>query len=198
MIIGGNYNAYENERKNYELNNEIIRNANRKRKDEYDENEEDPIVKAEQMKLKYNTENLTLNYYKDNQIDPEPHWYKVRGNGKPPKPRAFQQCVYLSPYIFLFGGVELSAKSESISNDEFYALNIKTFEWKQIINNIGPYNRTEFKWIKIGEIWPIYMEEYQLQVLNIMMICGCLIMMEQIYLDLRIKNKLLLIIYGLK
>ena len=158
FLIGGNYNAYENERKNYELNNEIIRNANRKRKDEYDENEEDPIVKAEQMKLKYNTENLTLNYYKDNQIDiynyqiePEPHWYKVRGNGKPPKPRAFQQCVYLSPYIFLFGGVELSSKSESISNDEFYALNIKTYEWKQIINNIGPYHRTEFKWIKIGD-----------------------------------------------
>ena len=158
FLIGGNYNAYENEKKNYELNNEIIRNANKKRKDDYDINDEDPIVKAEQMKLKYNTENLNLNYYTDNQIDiyiyqidPEPHWYKVRGNGKPPKPRAFQQCVYLSPYIFLFGGVELSAKSESISNDEFYALNIKTFEWKQIINNIGPYNRTEFKWIKIGD-----------------------------------------------
>ena len=158
FLIGGNYNAYENERKNYELNNEIIKNANRKRKDEYDENEEDPIVKAEQMKLKYNTENVTLNYYTDNQIDiyiyqiePEPHWYKVVGNGKPPKPRAFQQCVYIYPYIFLFGGVELSAKSESISNDEFYALNIKTYEWKQIINNIGPYHRTEFKWIKIGD-----------------------------------------------
>ena len=158
FLIGGNYNAYENERKNYELNNEIIKNANKKRKEEYDENDEDPIVKAEQMKLKYNTENVTLNYYTDNQIDiyiyqiePEPHWYKVRGNGKPPKPRAFQQCIYISPYIFLFGGVELSAKSESISNDEFYALNIKTFEWKQIINNIGPYNRTEFKWIKTSE-----------------------------------------------
>ena len=143
FLIGGNYNAYENEKKNYELNNEIIKNANKKRKDDYDENDEDPIVKAEQMKLKYNTENLNSNYYKDNQIDiytyqiePEPHWYKFRGNGKPPKPRAFQQCVYLSPYIFLFGGVELSEKSESISNDEFYALNIKTFEWKQIINNI--------------------------------------------------------------
>ena len=158
FLIGGNYNAYENEKKNYELNNEIIKNANKKRKDDYDENDEDPIVKAEQMKLKYNTENLNSNYYKDNQIDiytyqiePEPHWYKFRGNGKPPKPRTFQQCVYLSPYIFLFGGVELSEKSESISNDEFYALNIKTFEWKQIINNIGPYNRTEFKWIKIGD-----------------------------------------------
>jgi hypothetical protein len=40
------------------LNNEIIKNANKKRKEEYDENEEDPIVKAEQMKLKYNTENV--------------------------------------------------------------------------------------------------------------------------------------------
>ena len=30
-------------------------------------------------------------------------------------------------------------------------MNLKTFEWKQIINNIGPYNRTEFKWIKINE-----------------------------------------------
>ena len=28
------------------------------RRDDYDENDEDPIVKAEQMKLKYNTENL--------------------------------------------------------------------------------------------------------------------------------------------
>lgn len=59
------------------------------------------------MKLKYNTENVTLNYYTDNQIDiyiyqidPEPHWYKVQGHGKPPKPRAFQQCIYFSPYIF--------------------------------------------------------------------------------------------------
>ena len=69
FLIGGNYNAYENERKNYELNNEIIKNANKKRKEEYDENDEDPIVKAEQMKLKYNTENVTLNYYTDNQID---------------------------------------------------------------------------------------------------------------------------------
>lgn len=32
FLIGGNYNAYENERKNYELNNEIIKNANKKRK----------------------------------------------------------------------------------------------------------------------------------------------------------------------
>ena len=83
FLIGGNYNAYENERKNYELNNEIIKNANKKRKNEYDGDEDDPIVKAEQMKLKYNTENVTLNYYTDNQIDiyiyqidPEPHWYK--------------------------------------------------------------------------------------------------------------------------
>lgn len=58
--------------------------------------------------------------------------------------------IFFSIYI-LFGGVELSAKSESISNDEFYVLNIKTFEWKQIINNVAPYNRTEFKWIKTNE-----------------------------------------------
>ena len=69
FLIGGNYNAYENEKKNYELNNEIIKNANKKRRDDYDENDEDPIVKAEQMKLKYNTENLNINYYTDNQID---------------------------------------------------------------------------------------------------------------------------------
>ena len=158
FLIGGNYNSYENEKKNYELNNEIIKNANKRRKDEFIENDEDQLIRAEQMKLKYNTENVTLNYYTENQVDiyiyhlePEPHWYKVKGRGKPPRARSFQQCIYMSPYIFLFGGVELSAKSESMSNDEFYALNIKTFEWKQIINNIAPYNRTEFKWIKTSD-----------------------------------------------
>ena len=49
FLIGGNYNSYENEKKNYELNNEIIKNANKKRKDDYHQNAENPIVKAEQM-----------------------------------------------------------------------------------------------------------------------------------------------------
>lgn len=147
FLIGGNHDAYQNELNNYDLNKEIIKTV-----------DSNPLnfQKAEQNKIGYISQNVSNNYYTQNQIDiyiyelnPEPHWYKTTAKGKSPKPRSFQKCIYITPYIFLFGGVELGPKSENLSKEEMYVLNTKTFEWKQIISNITPFNRTEFQWVKI-------------------------------------------------
>ena len=147
FLIGGNHNAYENEKINYELNSEIIKAADISIRD---------YQKSEQQKLAYITQNVTRNYYTENQIDiyiyeltPKPHWYKTTTKGHNPKPRSFQKCIYISPFIFLYGGVELGPKSENLSNEDMYVLNTRNFEWKQISSNIVPSNRTEFQWIKI-------------------------------------------------
>ena len=147
FLIGGNHDAYQNELINYELNREIFKTV-----------DTNPLnfKKADQAKLSYINQNVTNNYYVDNQIDiytyqldPEPHWFKTTSKGKPPKPRSFQKCIYITPYIFLFGGVELGPKSENLSKEEMYVLHTRNYEWKQIISNLTPFNRTEFQWVKI-------------------------------------------------
>jgi hypothetical protein len=60
FLIGGNHNAYENEKINYELNSEIIKAADISIRD---------YQKSEQQKLAYITQNVTRNYYTENQID---------------------------------------------------------------------------------------------------------------------------------
>lgn len=148
FLIGGNYDTYDNHLRNYELNRELIKSV--------DANVLN-FHKAEQNKINYITDNVTHNYYNAGSIEiytyelePEPHWFKNSSKGKAPKQRSFQQCIYMSPFIFLFGGVELGPKSENLSNEDMYVLNTKTFEWKQILCNLTPYNRSEFEWVRIG------------------------------------------------
>ena len=145
-LIGGNHNAYENEKKNYELNKEIIKTADNI----------NLFNRVEKEKIDYITDNVSRNYYSDYKIDlylydlePDPHWLKIPTKGKTPKPRSFQRCIYISPYIFLFGGVELGPKSENLSNDSMYVYHTTKYEWKLISTNIAPYNRTDFQWVKI-------------------------------------------------
>ncbi len=78
----------------------------------------------------------------------ENKWIKKETKGNSPKIRVFHKCIYFSPFIFLFGGIELNTKKEN-QKDDLYSLNIKTFEWKKysLNNKIG--NRTEFQWKKI-------------------------------------------------
>ena len=147
FLIGGNHNAFENEKINYDLNSDIIKAADTSIRD---------YQKSEQAKLAYITQNVTRNYYTENQIDlyvyelsPQRHWYKTTTKGSNPKPRSFQKCIYLSPFIFLYGGVELGPKSENLSNEDMYVLNTRNFEWKHISSNIIPPNRTEFQWVRV-------------------------------------------------
>lgn len=147
FLLGGNHDAYENELTNYALNKEIIKTV---------DTNPSQFAKAEQTKLNYIKQNVTNKYYSMNnldlyiyELDPEPHWYKTTTTGPTIKPRSFHKCIYITPYIFLYGGVELGPKSENLSNEDMYVLNTKTFQWKRVTSNVTPFNRTDFQWVKI-------------------------------------------------
>ncbi|MCQ2817125.1 MAG: hypothetical protein MJ252_07660 [archaeon] len=154
FLIGGNHDAYQNEKTYVSLNNDLINAI-----------DEGPTAyqKAAHNKLNYIGNNLSENYYAKNQIDvyvydmePESKWYKMTSSGNVPKARSGHQCINIGQYIFLFGGVELGPKSENLSSDELYVLNTRTFVWKKIVSNNSPYNRTDFKWIKLDKIAYLY------------------------------------------
>jgi N-acetylneuraminic acid mutarotase len=148
FLIGGNFNAYENTIKNFQLNKDIISGIDR------DINNFD---KLDHAKLTYLTDNIynnqnhkSIEIYVYEQL-PEKKWYKVSSTGRVPKARSFQKCVYMKPYIFMFGGLEMGSKGENQSLNELYVLDTINFSWKLIMSKKFPFDRCDFQWIKLDK-----------------------------------------------
>lgn len=57
---------------------------------------------------------------------------------------------HVGEYIFCFGGSILGKRAENLSVCELFVLNIKTFEWKEVVSKNYPTDRTDFTWNKIS------------------------------------------------
>lgn len=100
FLIGGNFNAFENSRKNFHLNQEIISGV--------DKNIEN-FSKLDSEKISYLTGSVYSNGNAQTprlidvyilELYPEKKWYKVSTGGRVPKARSFHRSIYISIYKF--------------------------------------------------------------------------------------------------
>lgn len=173
FLIGGRFDAYQNEIKNYELNINILKEidnsiALQKKYQEkiesgeiYPQSEKNSnLQKACNAKYEYVFQhqpdfNEIEVYIYETEGD-RSYWYKMPQKGFGPKSKSCHRCIYISPYIFLFGGVELGQKAENVSTDELYVLNTLTFDWKKISSQCSPTKRTDFQWVLINNYAYLY------------------------------------------
>jgi N-acetylneuraminic acid mutarotase len=106
----------------------------------------------------FNNNNNNNNISNSNELevfiyDPDPEtnsWTKMQPQkGTIPKNRSHHKCVYIAPYIFLFGGIDISQKTYTESTEDLYVLNIVTFSWQKISSHPSPSKRNDFQWIVI-------------------------------------------------
>jgi N-acetylneuraminic acid mutarotase len=154
VLIGGNFNALENIKKNFQINREIIAGIDKNIENFYE---------LEQKKIEYLTESVLNNSQSQKFIDifvyetqPVRKWYKVSTLGRTPKARSFHKCIVMGNYVFLFGGVELGSKGENNSQNDLYVFNLLTYEWKLVICKKYPYDRCDFGWTHLEKIGILY------------------------------------------
>jgi N-acetylneuraminic acid mutarotase len=156
VLIGGNFNAFENSNKNVQLNREILSGTM------------DNFNKLDNAKRSYLTDSVYNNNQSSKSIEvyiyelhPERRWYKVASSGRVPRARSFHRCISMSIYnikkylidgfVFCFGGVELGSKGENHSLNELYVFNPQTYEWKLISCEKSPCDRCDFNWVKLAK-----------------------------------------------
>ncbi len=93
LLIGGNFNSYENANKNVELNRQIISGTM------------ESFNQLEKAKRVYLTDtvtaasksgkNIEVYFY---QLTPERKWYKAPSYGRVPRARSFHRCLEMSKY----------------------------------------------------------------------------------------------------
>ncbi len=93
VLIGGNFNALENIKKNFQLNRELIAGI--------DKNIEN-FIEFESKKIESLTDSVMNNSHSLKTIEiyvydyPVKKWYKVASSGRVPKARSFHKCVAIS------------------------------------------------------------------------------------------------------
>jgi hypothetical protein len=96
ILIGGNFNAFENANKNIQLNREILGGSI------------ETFNKLESSKRAYLTESVYNNNQSTKMIDvyvyelsPERKWYKASSSGRVPRARSFHRCITIGNFIFI-------------------------------------------------------------------------------------------------